>query len=401
MIKRNKINFSKILELSIYVTLFLLFLSINLFTESVRFHFLPLIFSVLFGVLLFLWLFIFKNIRVDYVVITYAIFICFVSLMTLIISKDFGSLKTTVFSSSLMLLIYEFLYNGRNIKLFLIVYILSIVVYAIIFLIVYLPEIASSFPNIFDLSLGRKFDNRNAVANTFLSGIICCLGFTFLYKKYFVNIFLSLIFSFIILTTGSRTGILSIFLCFLTYIFLIFYKKHKIICFSIIAVFIVSCVLLFTLPIFSGLKERFSRMFNLFSGEKTDVQGRFSMLITGFEYFLKHVFTGIGAGGYGSTSNYAGYSHATISETLCNFGLIGTFLYFWPIFRSLSFSKKTPSNLRFIILFIVGYLLMGMFGTVLFARKSFYILVGIVLFLGSECKTDKLFKIEIKYERKN
>lgn len=162
-------------------------------------------------------------------------------------------------------------------------------------------------------------------------------------KKMFILLALT---AFVMLITGSKKGLyiiaMDLFLAF-------YYSKKRIRTFLIVAVLaVVFLYLIFEVDyLYNIIGERTYNMFyQLFIAENSgarDVSStakRMSMIIDGFNIFFDHPIFGGGLWYFAKQSiwgvNFA-YSHCNYTELLCNFGIVGTLIYYVPYFTNLGF----------------------------------------------------------------
>ena len=366
-------------------------------------HQIPIIVSCLFIVASAIYIFLYGKIHFDFTVLSLLLFLIFAILITVIISHDFNSLQTYITVITLSFFLYEFLFNDQKKGLVLVLYISSLILFFVVFVIYFLKtgQLVSYLKNPSEIRLGYFFDNPNAIGNSFLSGIVAALSYSIYKKKYAFSLISSLLFLMVIFMSGSRTAILSSLLTLIVYIHLIFFKNRKLICFAVDIFVLFLIIFIFSFPIFSGLKDRIVGIFNLFSGDKVErsAEGRFSMLITGIQFWSKYLFTGMGAGGFAFVSSHAGYSHATISEILCDFGLIGFVLFFIPQICCAFFSKKNSFMRKCFFLYLFGFVAIGMIGTVLLSRKCMYLYLAIVYAFFSSENKDTVSYVDFYFNR--
>ena len=368
---------------SICLMLFAVLL-VSILMLSITHNLIPLIISVVFGISVAIYIVFFGKIKITSITISLALFIVYATLITCLISRNFSNLKTYYTIFILLFALNQFLLNYKRPFLVMIVFLFSFLFFSIVFLLDCRQLVLSFFHGDY-VRAGSQFDNVNAVGGNFLCATIVIL-FCFLKyhpkKKVFFYTFLFscyLLFSLCALLTGSRTAIIGLLLSVLTFLFLLLYQKHKIILFVIYFSIFVSIILFLTLPIFSSLNSKFLSLFSVFSGQSSTDQSTFnrmSMMISAFENWMKALFTGYGASGFRYVSSLNTYSHSTISDILVNFGIIGSLLYFYPQVVCLFSSNKGSNSKFFFILFVFGYLLIGLFGTVLLQRKIMYFLLA-------------------------
>ena len=85
-----------------------------------------------------------------------------------------------------------------------------------------------------------------------------------------------------------------------------------------------------TLPIFSGIAQRFSSLFSFLNGGEgtTSESARFTMIKDGLSVWSQYPF--LGAGSAASISYFGVYSHNNYVEILMNSGIIGFLIFYTP-----------------------------------------------------------------------
>ena len=393
--KTEKIKF--IFSTCIWVIMFFTIFSIH--SLSNLSHYIPILFSVIFAILSLIYIFLYGKFQVDFVIVFYSLFFLLGLIMTCIISHNFTSLKTYLTIFLLFFIVYQFLLNSYHPKLFCFLYLVSIMLFSLWFLLHYRENILSFFKGSTSLRLGSYFGGINLIASNLLSGITICFIYMLLFKKYvFPTISLVILFVCIIMT-GSKTPFIGTILGLIVFFFLLLWKKHKFILLAIYAVLISGFILILSLPVFSYLKERIFNMLNVFSSNSFDYSTaqRFSMFVSGLEYWSKYLFTGAGAGGFSSLSGYDSYSHSTISEILCDFGLIGTFLFFAPIFFVVFTSKKESQSKKSWVMLITTYVLIGLIGTVILGHKVFYLMMALLFSIYFNENKKRITTLEMNF----
>ena len=143
-------------------------------------------------------------------------------------------------------------------------------------------------------------------------------------------------------------------------------------------------------PVFSVIKERTLDFISTLFG--TNINGadngelstirRLEMFIIGFELFLKKPLFGWGIWGFASHSALdVGWSHNNFSESLCNFGLVGTILFHFGFifsFYKILKTKKYQSKDYFLPIFILIFFLIAMFSVALNSQKIYSFLIPVV-----------------------
>ncbi len=164
---------------------------------------------------------------------------------------------------------------------------------------------------------------------------------------------------YVIICTGSRGSIVSItIVVFLYFIWLYknisgneMYFKRILLVVSAIIVFIIAVIFLYTSSSLDGLlriKEKLN--FN-------SISGRTELYVASFKYFMDKPLFGIGFQAFQYVSTFGYYTHSTYMELLCNSGLIGFFLFFFPIIRKTIYVLKirTANSGKCVIIMILFF----------------------------------------------
>ena len=380
---RNKSVFKIVLEMMCWFFLFAALFSIH--SLSFLKNIIPIIISICFSICAFFYICLYGKLHIN-LFLYLIVFLVYAFIVTLFFSRDFINLKTYLTIILLYLASFEYLINVKNNSLACLIYILSILGFAIWFIFHYKQDILYIFKNMNSLRLGDYFAGINYVANTLLSGVVVCFAYMTLYKRYILSSITAALAFVCILSTGSRMAFVGVLLTIITFMFIKLYKKHKIILFVVLISTIIIIAILLSLPAFSSIRERMLSLFNFFSDASADgsTAGRLTMFMSGIDYWLKYLFTGLGAGGFSFITGRVGYSHSTISEALCNFGLLGVLILCFPIIITCIFSKKETKTRHFVLVFLFGFLFIGLVGTSLLQYKILYFLLALMYSINLE-----------------
>ena len=236
--------------------------------------------------------------------------------------------------------------------------------------------------------LGTDFANENDVA---LFAIIA-LSFTFhelcFAKSYFKLIYLipSLTTLLVGLTTGSRTFIIAAGIIILVILFFRFIK-HKILYFFVIIVLVVIFIILLSTPFMETIRTRLTKMFETFFGKTTNQIDYSSVSRSiwfdyGFTLGSKNLLIGYGYAGFSIFSGVGTFTHSNFTEVLCDFGIIGLFLFYTPYVIFVSRCYKTKNrHLPFVIVLVVSFAILS-FSMVYFYNKFYYIVLSVCYFIS-------------------
>lgn len=368
-------------KLNFYILCFLglTFLSIPLFSFVGNLFFITWVLTIiLIGLILLSFIF-YKPIKITIISISFVLF-CVSALFSSLLTGFKSFLSTPLLNTLLIVILYThfIVANPKERKKCFSVLYLSLIVFAVIYCITYRAEIFS-----LDFSrLGSEFGDENDISILLAFGFAFSFFYLFKSKKWYtllLNTFFSLAFIGLSFTCGSKIAILIV----LIVSFIIFAKhfgtKRWYLTILLMAVVIAGLIIVLQLPVFSTLKDRFLNMLYTFVGKQyknlnpdSSTEGRLEMIINGFSLFLRRPLFGYGLNGYHVFStHHSGWSHNHWSDTLCNYGLIGTFLYHLPFVLYL---KKSTNKNNFsyigIIFFLVSTLTIALFKEKMFAFSA-------------------------------
>lgn len=282
------------------------------------------------------------------------------------------------------------------------------------FIIIALLSALSSVVSPYDYGGGRI--SMSATNNPNALGLTMVFAFGFLLfkldfkkiSKTIIVILILLLFTYVIVLTGSRKSILGLLIIFVFWLVVRFdieIKKMKIKSIlkyvTIIIIGIYSTYLLIY-PIFSDsvLLVRLTYLFETGDSE------RVNMYKEAWDIFLKFPIFGAGMQQYRVLSTYQTYSHSTYAEILANSGLIGIILYFTPYislgfkFFTKSFSSSSDKVVTY-RLFLIMYFLVLFLGLSIihFYDTISFIFFGIIIsqYYIYNGKGEKSSYVESKY----
>lgn len=235
--------------------------------------------------------------------------------------------------------------------------------------------------------LGAIFGDINDISLFMFFGFLmslCLLAFDS--RKYIkvISICLSLPYLFCGMSSGSRIFVLLIIVTVPIFVFVICGKKKWWLALIILILLGVSLIILFNLPVFSTIKNRFEAMISTLLGKSINgtttnersIFTRFNMFLSGFEMFLRKPAFGWGISGFAIFGDYTGgWSHNNFSESLCNFGLIGTFVFHVPIVFSFCKINYRDKVEKCCLLFLISFIIC-MFSVALNSEKLYAYLIG-------------------------
>lgn len=346
-------------------------------------------------------LFLFYRIKLDIISLSFLLF----AVSSLVSSAlcGFKAFKTTpIFLSLLTFVIYTYsksIKGSVNLNSFLFSAFIGSVLFLFFFIFKYKRELIHLD---FD-RIGSKFGDENDVALFLGFGLLCSFyyGVDFHKDTIIFNVFclfLVLLFGLCGFSTGSKIFILISFLCFLYFPFAKCGKKKwwlaLLINICLVAVFFA----LINLPFFSTIKDRFFSFISTLFGKSVG-QGktnelstinRMDMFCCGMQMWMRKPIFGWGIWGFATFSGRAGgWSHNNISESFCNFGLIGTFLFHFGFIMSFYYFFKSRFKKERMLSFalLLFYVLM-MVSVALNSQKLYAYVSGIIF--ASICESKNL-----------
>ena len=233
--------------------------------------------------------------------------------------------------------------------------------------------------------LDSSFDNVNAISLICSFSLIISFHYLFKEKRFLFYSILNLPTIVLLSACGSRKSlVVALIGCFSVFILNKQINKKKNFVLKIIAglaVFISLLLFLSQLSVFSGIVERMTGLFALFTGDEIDhstfVRGQMAEL--GFATFKEHPLLGIGM----SNAHILCYKklgldcylHNNYAELLADGGIIGTILYY-SIHIDIILRLKKYGGLKstegYLVLIIILCLLLSDLSMVSFYAKNYY-----------------------------
>ena len=258
------------------------------------------------------------------------------------------------------------------------------------FLFIYRNEIIS-----FNFSrLGRKMGNENEIGQYLLIGFTFSLYIGLFLKKYIYLPF-SLIFAFLGLTTGSKAFIIGLAIIAIVMLFSFFGRKKWYLSCSLVLILVVVFIFVIQLPGFEFFKVRildFLNFIGLADTNNVDYSSyyRVSMFLEGCRLFAFHPIIGWGTNGFMLNSSYDCYSHNSISELMCNYGLLGIFSFFLIIYYV---CKKRNDEHNIFRICMQTLLIIFLFFGVMFTSKLYFMRIALLCGVNIEDISSKEGKI--------
>lgn len=411
-----KNKFQLILEVLSYLLFALTMFSIPACSFTPGIIFITWIFSILFIVDISLLCLLFYKIRIDFINLSFVLFsIC--AFLSTVLSNGFESFVfTPIILTVFTAVVYTYCVSNKKSQLPLLVCaFIGIFGFMILYLVKYLPDIVRLDFN----RLGEAFGDENDIALFLTFGALLGYCFIFKTKKVYLKVILSIIVFIFLLcgfTTGSKIFLVELLVCGITGAFMVT-KKEK---WWIIIVSVVGAAGLITgiifMPFAKVARERFGNMLiTIFNPEKAastysydvSTKTRFVMFLDGITLFLRRPLFGYGVQGFFRVSSFGFcWSHNNISESLCNFGLLGTFFFHFGLIYSLvkffKVKNKTREDVGFFLVML--FFIVSMISVALNSQKIYAFVIGICIAKYSSIKyliefgfNGKKFEIK-KYE---
>lgn len=391
--------------------LFLYCFSIPSFGSRGTWNYLVYILMFLLGLLVVIYVFLFKKISLNKWFIPIPFFALFSLVGTILYSHEYRSFLTLVLLAGSFFVIYFALSIVNNKQIVLGCLTIGLFVFNCYYIYVYRDafiHIKDTIAN--DVRLGFYFDNPNGVAAFAIIGYIMSLyGLLFTRRTYKWLYLIPLLTSLLVgVSTGSRTFIVAFFI--ITIVITLFrFRKHIITYFLVISLFVSVVVIMFSLPIMSSLRDRFISAFTTFftDSAKTDISAvsRVVWLDYGFYLGNKYLLTGTGPYGFGIMSGVGTYTHSNFSEVWCDFGLFGFILFYLPMLICVILSIKNNNQNKSFIISVFFYYILISFSNVFYYTKFYYFNIAFMYYLTfndsqeftalSKHKTPSLKKIMI------
>ena len=341
----------------------------------------------LFGATVFTYIFLYEDFKFPLLSLLIPAFVLFAFIGTAVHSHQYRSWLSLVLLAGSF---YIFLFGFKCIKnrfIFFNIIIFSLLLFSFYFFYYYRNEIINF--KVFKeegFRLGSHFDNPNGIAIYSLVGISFSL-IIFSYGRNKIKYLYIIPFLFFLLmgiVTGSRTFVLGLLLFIFILLFSKF-KRHKLVLlFSIVLIFTLFIVAL-NMPFMSTIKSRFIRSLNtLFGiGVKVDTSTIERYLWTDYGIYMgsKNVLIGYGCKGFPVFSGTGTYAHNNYAEVICDFGIIGSILFYFPLGICLFkfFSSKNRNSI--IIVSFVSYYILASFFNVFYYNKVYYMVISILFYL--------------------
>lgn len=389
-------------ELVGWVALLGLFAVCPIFTGRIGSNLMPILMTVIMGVVLFIYSFLKKKIVLTPFILGWVIFAFYALILTALTTKYFVETRTMVLIMGMSIVAHEFIVISGKKHLGFICFSFAMCLFGFFYCFIYRNELLS-----FEFDrLGAFFEDQNMVGVWLFIGSASTSTLAVEYKGWWYLSFIpSCVFCILALTTGSRAAILYIFLELIIILYCLIGRKKMSLYALCIAFGIVIFVSLINLPVFSSLKERVMEAVNILFGFQTDyidrsTTRRASMMMDGLQLFAKNFFFGLGGDGFRVTTRYGTNAHAAGVNILCNYGILGGLLYYLPIIYSFRRTKGDKYFFSGPLIALIPILVVGSFFVMYSIDKVFTLFCGVCAaytFIGRE-QDDLLLEIDWEYK---
>ena len=408
---KSRSSFKFYLDLALLLVVFATFFSIPFFSFNQRFYKVTWILTGLMAMMMTISIIFIYGLKVDIISVSFILFA-----VSSLISSAFSQFKafkiTTPILSILAFLIYSYCKSNPSSKkkMLLSIY-LADILFSLSFLAIYRRELIG-----LDFSrLGSYFGDINDVSLFMSFGFSASFYYAFFSKKSLfkvLNCLPCLVFLVCGIATGSKIFIFSLGVSVILVISLFFGKKRWWISLIIVVSLVALFFIVLQLPMFSTIKQRLITFIQTTTGIKIKSNQsvsqdlstvyRIDMFSAGLEMFFRKPIFGWGIWGfatYGGLNN--GWSHNHFSETLCNFGIVGTIFFHVGFFKSIVSFAKTRSRDSYFAFIIIAFFIVAMFSVALNSEKLYSYLAPIAF--CELCEKEKslnfdLFKKRIHHE---
>ena len=409
----SRVFSEKVLNIAIVILFGLVFLSIPLFSYRAKLYLITWgLTLILIGCASIVLLF-HKSIRITSVTIFFFAF-CITALFASLLTGLKSFSITPILNTIIIVFFYTYFISQEKTqrKKCVSALFLATIIFAGVYIFTYRGQLFSFGKSM--SRLGSKFGDENDIAIFFTIGFVLSFYYFLNIKKWYIkvlNFCLAGIFGFLSFAGGSKISIIIILIMSIIIIGMHFGSKKWFITVGFAAGLIILLIIVMNIPAFETLKDRFLNMIYTFFGQRykglnPDYSsiGRLDMLLNGFSLFLRRPLFGFGLNGYATYStHHSGWSHNHWSDTLCDYGVIGTMLYHIPFFAFLKKSKdKNSTSYMSLLLFLLSTISIA-----LFTEKMFTYFAGLILADGHSttrlefsCFNKKTMQKQSKIENK-
>ena len=376
---KSKFKLNTIINIIIFLLTSASFFSIPALSFRTKYYIITWVLIIFLIISMILYIFLSRRLVFDIVSASFLLF-AFSSIISSALS-GFRAFKITAPALSLLsLIVYTYCKSSpNNANKFLYGVFLGDVCFLLLFIFHYRTELIKlNFSR-----LGDYFGDINDISLFMSVGLVFCFFFIFFHKKIIVKIigaFTGFLFFVCGLTSGSKIFVFSFIFVTIFAVFLFFGKKKWWLSIIILAVLFGLFILLLQLPSLSTIRKRIVDFTFTMTGNSSDKTAtvdlstvdRMNMFVAGMEMFFRKPFFGWGIWGFatfGGVNN--GWSHNNFSESLCNFGIIGTILFHFPFFISIKNFVKRKQKAYILPFLLIVFFVVSMFSVALNSEKVY------------------------------
>lgn len=301
-------------------------------------------------------------------------------LLSTVINKFPSSPFTPVFN--LILCLFVFWWGSENkhdTNIFYLLFLIATWIFLLALLVIDYKTIISF--NFSSRYFATFFGNSNDVARKIMFSLILNIGFFFKAKLRAIkalSIIVSLLFTYLLILTGSFSNTILVTLIWIIVIYLLFPQKYRWLYFLLLFLGLCGLVVLLNLPQFEYYKHRIENLINTFingsSGGST--YSRFLGAYYGLQLFLERPLFGFGPSGV--FNNYAIMSHNNMVELLADYGICSFVLFeLLLIVPFLNIRRIKKCDFPFVLL-VLFYLFFNQFFLVEFDEKMDMMILGFI-----------------------
>ena len=276
-------------------------------------------------------------------------------LLSTVVNKISHSPFTPVFNLALCLFVFWWgSENKHDTNIFYLLFLIATWIFLLALLVIDYKTIISF--NFSSRSFGTFFGNSNDVARKIMFSLILNIGFFFKAKPRAIkalSIIISLIFTYLLILTGSFSNTILVTLIWIIVIYLLFPQKYRWLYFLLLFLGLCGIIVLLNLPTFEYFKHRIENLINTF----------------------------INGGSGGSTYNRflgAYYGLQFMVELLADFGIFAFVLFeLLLIVPFINIRKLKKCNFPFVLL-VIFYLFFNQFFLVEFNEKMDMMILGFI-----------------------
>lgn len=300
----------------------------------------------------------------------FVIYVCFITIC-------FGTFTDKLFTMCNIFISFLVIYQGvkiiNNGDILVYSLVCSALAYLLFFFFMNFQEIISL--DFLNDRMGGNIGNLNAVGENLLLYASLFAFFILDKKRWYCSLF-SIPFLLFAFFTGSKMVFFGIGLLVITIIIILFRKK-RILLFISISLFLTIGILMLQLPLFNTIRERLiSMILTLVSGDggaSTNLRLLYSEV--GVYLSGQNLFFGLGAEGFKLNTSFETYSHNNFVEILCNFGLFGFILFYFPMIKILLNTRHhLDSKILLLPFFMILFYFVVGFANIYYYSKLLFIL---------------------------